>query len=188
MRIGVYGGSFDPPHVAHVLVAAYALAVGGFDRVLVVPVFAHAFNKGLAPFDERVALCELAFRDLARVEVSRIESTLPVPSRTLSTIDAIGRAHPGAELRLVIGADILADAKKWHAFDEITRIAPLFLVGREGHAANQSSGFALPPISSSRVRELCARSSEPAATRELEEIVPHAVLARIRERGLYRPA
>lgn len=186
MRVGVYGGSFDPPHVAHVLVAAYALSVGEFDRLLVVPVFAHAFNKELAPYEERVALCELAFRHLSGVEVSRIESRLPVPSRTLSTLEAIRGEHPGAELRLVIGADILSDAKKWHAFDEITRIAPLFVVGREGHGSVQSSGFALPPISSSRVRDLCARSEE-SAVRELEEIVPKAVLARIRELGLYRP-
>lgn len=186
MRIGVYGGSFDPPHVAHVLAAAYALAVGDFDRVLVVPVFAHAFNKALAPFEDRVRLCELAFRHLSRVEVSRVESTLPVPSRTLSTLEAIARENPGAELRLIIGTDILADAAKWHAFDQITRLAPLFVVGREGHARDGNSGFALPPISSTHVRELCAKRDDAIAARELAEIVPAAALEYIRQHGLYR--
>ena len=187
MRVGIYGGSFDPPHVAHVLAATYALSVGGFERLVVVPVFAHAFNKALAPFEERVALCELAFRDLGRVTVSRVESGLPVPSRTLSTVEALRREYPDAELRLIVGTDILADAKKWHAFDEVTRIAPLFVVGREGHAP-RGSGFALPPISSTRVRELCGRLDDPDALRELSEIVPSAVVEQIRARGLYRHA
>lgn len=187
MRVGIYGGSFDPPHVAHVLAAAYALSVGGFERLVVVPVFAHAFNKELAPFDDRVALCELAFRDLARVTISRLESTLPVPSRTLSTVEALQREYPNAELRLIVGTDILADAKKWHAFDEVTRIAPLFVVGREGHTPTDS-GFALPPVSSSRVRELWALGDDPDAQRELASIVPSAVLERMRARELYRKA
>jgi len=187
MRIGVYGGSFDPPHVAHVLLAAYALSVGQFDRLLVVPVFAHAFNKSLAPFEERVTLCELAFRDLARVSVSRIESSLAVPSRTLSTLEAILRDQPGAELRLVVGTDILADAAKWHAFEQITALAPLFVVGREGHKAAGDQGFALPPISSTRVRELLAQPHAAGARRALEEIVPSDVLAHIESHRLYRP-
>ncbi|MGC4093597.1 MAG: nicotinate-nicotinamide nucleotide adenylyltransferase [Polyangiaceae bacterium] len=187
MRVGVYGGSFDPPHVAHVLLAAYALSVGGFDRVLVVPVFAHTFNKELLPFEQRVELCELGFRDLSRVTVSRIEQSLPVPSRTLTTIEALQREYAGAELRLLVGADILADVSKWHTFDQVTAKAPLFVVGRAGHESVNSSGFSLPPISSTRVRELLMRRQEPDAARELSEIVPQAVLERIDRSGLYRP-
>ena len=61
--LGVFGGSFDPPHVAHVMAAAYALSAGAFDRLLVVPVFAHAFDKRLESFEHRVKLCELACED-----------------------------------------------------------------------------------------------------------------------------
>jgi len=67
--LGVFGGSFDPPHVAHVLAASYALAVGNFERLLAVPVYRHAFDKKLASFEHRVAMCELAFAELPRVEV-----------------------------------------------------------------------------------------------------------------------
>ncbi len=112
MRVGVYGGSFDPPHVAHVMAAAYACATGPLDRLLVVPVFAHAFNKALTPFEHRLRLCELAFEGLSAVSVCPIESELPSPSRTLTTLQALARRQPGAELRLVIGADVLKDAGK----------------------------------------------------------------------------
>jgi nicotinate-nucleotide adenylyltransferase len=186
MQIGVYGGSFDPPHVAHVLLAAYALAVGGFDEVQIVPVFSHAFNKSLVDFEHRVALCELAFRDLKRVRVSRIEASLPTPSRTLSTLEAIARENPSASLRLLVGADVLAETSKWHAFDAIARLAPPFVVGREGHTLAQPTGFALPAVSSTRVRELSARSDDRAAAHELAELVPAPVLAYIREHRLYR--
>src|SRR5688572_21772618 len=115
MDVAFYGGSFDPPHVAHVLAASYVLATGAFERVLVVPVPAHALDKRLAPFEDRVEMCELALGWLPGVEVSRIEQSLPLPSRTLYTLKALKSAHPDWSLRLVIGADVLLETQKWHA-------------------------------------------------------------------------
>jgi nicotinate-nucleotide adenylyltransferase len=184
MRLGVYGGSFNPPHVAHVLLAAYALATGRFDRVLVVPVFAHAFDKGLASFEHRVRMCELAFAPLSGTEISRIESELPTPSRTLFTLQALTERYPRAELRLLVGADVLPEAHKWYAFDAVVRLAPLFVVGREGLAAPGPSGFALPPVSSTRIRELLAAAG-PSVEAELGELVPATVLDYVREHELY---
>jgi nicotinate-nucleotide adenylyltransferase len=185
MRLGVYGGSFDPPHVAHVLLAAYALAVGEFDRVLVVPVFAHAFNKALAPFEHRVRMCELAFEELPKVEISPIESELPTPSRTLATLERVAALYPGAELRLLVGTDVLRDVAKWHAFDAVSRLAPLFVVGRAGHDA--AGRFALPPVSSTRVRALCANLEDPDARAELAELLPAKVLRYVESQRLYAP-
>jgi nicotinate-nucleotide adenylyltransferase len=193
MRLGVYGGSFDPPHVAHVLLAAYALGVAAIDRLIVVPVFSHAFNKALTPFEHRVAMCELAFRDLARVEVSRIESNLPTPSRTLATIEALQQQNPGAKLSLVIGSDVLAETAKWHAFDAVSQLAPPFVVQRaevsrsvNGAADPGLAAFYLPDVSSSRVRELFGRRGDSGATSELRSLVPTAVMDYVIEHGLYR--
>jgi nicotinate-nucleotide adenylyltransferase len=189
MAIGVFGGSFDPPHVAHVLAAAYALAVGDFERLLVVPVFAHAFDKKLAPFEDRVRLCELAFADLPRVEVSRIEEQLERPSRTLATLQAIERAYPGKPLRLVIGSDLLLEAERWHRFDEVARLAPLFVVGRAARGPTERGqgerGIELPPVSSTRVRELFANAGDANFERELASLVPRRVLDYAREQALY---
>lgn len=185
MRLGVYGGSFDPPHVAHVLAAAYALATGGLDQVLVVPVFAHAFHKALTPFEHRLKLCELAFDGLARVQISAIEARLPTPSRTLTTLEALRAEQPDAELRLVIGTDLLGEVSKWHAFDEVCALAPPLVIGRR-RTGNEATHFALPDVSSTRVRELLAERTHPEARAELAEVVPARVLAYIEQHGLYR--
>ena len=60
-RVGVFGGSFDPPHVGHVLLATWALSAGGIDRLIVVPTFAHVFGKKSAPFEDRVTMARAAF-------------------------------------------------------------------------------------------------------------------------------
>jgi nicotinate-nucleotide adenylyltransferase len=72
MTTAVFGGSFDPPHVAHLLVASYVLAVAECERLLVVPVREHAFQKPLTAFEQRVELCRACFADFTRVEVSTL--------------------------------------------------------------------------------------------------------------------
>jgi nicotinate-nucleotide adenylyltransferase len=186
MRVAFYGGSFDPPHVAHVLGAAYVLSAGGFTRVLVVPVFEHAFDKVLTPFEHRARMCELSMSLLPGVEVSRIEQTLPTPSRTLYTLRALAEGHPDWELGLVIGADVLTEAQKWHAFDEVTRLAAPFVLGRVGVAHPDAPPAVLPDVSSTRVRELLRRRAEPDARLELERLVPLAVREYIDARDLYK--
>lgn len=178
-RIALLGGSFDPPHVAHVLLAAYVLAIGEVDEVLVVPVFDHAFGKRLAPYDDRVRMCELAFADLPRVRVSRIEELLPHPNRTLDTLERLQHDDPQARFRLVIGSDVLADAAKWYAFDEVKRLAPPLVVTRPGHADVGPSLF--PDVSSTELRELFGR----ADTAALGKLMPHGALRYALERGLY---
>jgi nicotinate-nucleotide adenylyltransferase len=186
VQVAFYGGSFNPPHVAHVLATVYALSVG-FDRVLVVPVFEHAFDKPLTPFNQRVRLCELATAWLPGVEVSRIEESLPVPSLTLRSVRAIAAEHPAWQLRLLVGADAVVDSVKWHRFDEIARVAPPFVLGRVGVVQPGAPPPVLPGISSTRVRALLARRDVDAgALAELELSVPESVLEFIEAHGLYR--
>ena len=184
-RVAFLGGSFDPPHVAHVLLAAYVLAIGEADEVLVVPVFEHAFGKQLAPYEARVKMCELAFADIGHVSVSRVEQQLPRPNRTLLTLQHLQAQRPEAKFRLVIGSDVLADTPKWHAFHEVTRLAPLLVVPRPGHPHASGGPVVLPDISSSQVRELLARRDDMARAR-LVELVPRAVLEYALENSLYR--
>jgi nicotinate-nucleotide adenylyltransferase len=183
-RTGVFGGSFDPPHAAHVLAVTYAVSVGAFDRVLVVPVFRHAFDKRLAPFEDRVRLCELAFSGIAGALVSTVEASLPQPNYTLNTLERLHELEPTRDLALIVGSDVLSDAPRWHAFSSVVKRAPLFVLGRLGHAHPDAPPPVLPEISSTRVRALLAARDE-SATAELETLVPRAVLDEIRARGLY---
>jgi nicotinate-nucleotide adenylyltransferase len=179
-RVAVFGGSFNPPHVSHVLAAAYVLATQPVDEVLVVPAFDHPFGKSLVSFEHRFAMCERAFADLRRVAISPIERELGGESRTLYTLQALRKRHPDWALRLVVGSDILNEQHKWFAWGEVVALAPLIVLGRAGHTAEGAPAPVLPDVASREIRVALARGEEPTAW------VPQSVLAYVREHGLYR--
>ncbi len=180
ITVGVYGGSFNPPHVAHLLAVSYVLATQPVDRVLVIPAYDHPLGKHLAPFAHRLAMCEAALADLRRVEVSDIEASLAQPSRTLYTLQALAARHPRWSLRLIVGSDILDERDKWFAWDEIVALAPPIVLGRLGHPHPEAPVAVLPEVAS---RDLRARL---AAGQFVDPLLPRSVAAYIRTHGLYR--
>lgn len=181
MNVAVFGGSFNPPHVAHVLACTLVRSVEEIDRLLVVPTYRHPFAKALAPYDDRVRMCELAMAWLPGVEVSRVEETLGGESRTLRTLEHLASEHGDWKLRLVIGADLLAEAPRWHGFEAIAKLAPPIVLGRVGADGPDATPALLPDVSSTRVRDAIGRG----AWHEVDKCVPRAVLAHVRARGLY---
>ncbi len=181
MNVAIFGGSFNPPHVAHVLACALVLAVEDVERVLVVPTFRHPFAKALASYEERLAMCALAFRGMPAVEVSPVEQDLGGESRTLRTLEHLAAAHPDWRMRLIVGADILNEAPRWYGFETIARLAPLIVLGRAGVDAAGAGPSLLPEVSSTRVRQSIAAH----AWEEAGRLVPRAVMDHIRSRGLY---
>lgn len=195
--VAVFGGSFNPPHLAHVLALAVVHARFEVERILVVPTFQHPFAKQLAPYEDRVRMCELAMGWLPRVSISRIEEELGGESKTLRTLEKLGELHPGKQLRLMMGADIVVESAKWHRFDRIKEIAPPIVLGRVGVTFEGAPAAVLPNISSTEVRRALAslESSEvpePAAGAPrpgplaLDELVPRAVIEYARARSLYK--
>lgn len=179
-QIAVYGGSFDPPHIAHVLTVAWVLSATTVDRVLVVPTFRHPLGKTPgAAYGDRVALCELAMADLRRVEVSRIEEELDGTGRTLDLLEALRHRFAGAGLRLVVGTDILRQTHRWHQWDRVTRLAPPIVVGRGGFSDGHG-GPLMPAVSSTEIR---ARLADGTST---EGLLPTRVKEYVRAHGLYR--
>jgi nicotinate-nucleotide adenylyltransferase len=177
----VYGGSFNPPHVAHVLTVSVALGMFDAERVVVIPAFQHPFAKELAPFEDRMAMCELAMGWLPRVEISRIEERLGGESRTLRTLQKLHEENPAWRLRLLMGADLVLESPKWHAFDQVKALAPPLVLGRVGVAYDGAPPPILPGVSSTEVRAKLAAGDFAA----LEHYVPARVLEYIRSRGLY---
>lgn len=186
MTLAVYGGSFDPPHVGHVLAVQYVLSVGLADRVLVVPVFQHALQKELSPFDVRLEMCQRAFSTDERVEVTDIEESLPRPSYTLLTLEKLKELYPGESLRLIVGADVLPDAPHWHRFEEVRRIAPLIVLGRAGVKSEQAPEALLPEVSSSEARAWWRSEASQEARAKRERLIPRAVREVIERRALYQ--
>jgi nicotinate-nucleotide adenylyltransferase len=187
MRVAVFGGSFDPPHVGHVLAVLYASLTAEIDETLVVPVFSHPFDKDLAPFAHRVEMARLAFAGLSGASVSAVEAELEVPSLTVRTLEHLWREHPDWKLRLLVGSDALHDASKWTSWDRVRELAPLIVLGRAGAEHDDAPAPVVPNVSSSRVRTLLrSRSSDARAAEELGRSVPESVLRYVDEHGLYR--
>jgi nicotinate-nucleotide adenylyltransferase len=185
LNVGLFGGSFNPPHVAHALAVVFALATGGFDRVLVVPVFQHPFSKELASFEDRLEMCALGVGWIPGVVVSNVERDLGGESKTLRTIEHLRQTHPTWKLRLIVGSDVLADRAKWHRWDEIERVAPPWVIPRAGDPQLESRAVtSLPELSSTDVRESLKSGRFDIAATQLH----HRVLQFISARKLYGAA
>jgi len=180
--VALFGGSFNPPHVGHVFAVAYARSVLPVDEVLIVPVYQHPFAKELAPFDDRLAMCRLALGWLPGVTVSAVERELGGESRTLRTIEHLAAQHPSWRLRLLIGADVLGDAAKWHRFDRIAELAPPLVLGRRGVDEPDAPTCLLPQISSTEVRHDIAKGQVDT----IRDRVPQAVVEYVLSHRLYQ--
>lgn len=188
-RVAIYGGSFNPPHVGHVLGAVYALSTAPIDEVLVVPVYRHPFAKNLAPYHERLAMCELALGWIPHVTISTVEEELGGESLTLRTVEHLLATRPQWSLRLLVGSDVLADLPKWHRWDRISTLAPPLVMGRAGVDAAQvdvtwvgkPEDAMLPRVSSTEIRTALASSKVD----EVRALVPARVLDHIAAKGLY---
>ena len=180
-RVAVYGGSFDPPHLGHVLSVAWALTATDTDEVWIVPTWVHAFDKKHgATFEQRMSMCELAFECFRHVKVLDVERRLAGVSRTLETLKTLAKQHPSVAFRLLVGADVLPTTDRWYRWEDVVKIAPPLVVGREGYPAPEDCPVSIPNINSTDIRSRLARSED------LSGIVPRAVLEHLRSQDLYR--
>lgn len=179
MRVAIFGGSFNPPHVAHQMVALYVLETAAVDELWMVPAFQHPFGKSLEAFAHRLAMCEAAAAALGpRVRVSPVERDLGVESRTLRTVRRLQEQFPEHAFSLVIGADLIAEVPTWHAGEELQRTVPFIIVGRTGF--DVPGKLALPRLSSTEVRDALVSG------RPVDGLVPRAVLDYIQGHNLYK--
>jgi nicotinate-nucleotide adenylyltransferase len=192
-RLGVFGGTFDPPHIGHLVIAHWALESLGLERVLFVPAGQPPHKRGRTITDarHRLAMTRVAVRGHPCFGVSTIELSRGGPSFTVDTLARIGARHDG-DLHLVIGADSLDEFRAWHQPDAILKLARLAVAGRPGAGRTATLAWARRTgrvawvgnpeigISSSLVRE---RVREGHSCRFL---VPDPVWRYIERHRLYR--
>lgn len=183
MRLGIFGGSFDPPHLGHTMACLWALESGEVDRVLLVPVARHAFGKEAeAPFEQRVAMARLAVERLGEgAEVSDIEGRRPGINYMVDTLRELSVARPATEFRLIVGSDVAEEVSKWRMADAVVAMAPLLELPRPrtGERFDERPG-ALPPISSTAVRQALRSGTDVSL------FLSARVRDYIRQHGLYR--
>ena len=181
-EIALLGGSFNPPHVGHVMAAWWALATQGVDEVWLLPSFVHPFGKELAPWEDRVRMCELAVAAIRGASVCTAEEELrgdPLAGRTVRTLEHLIAKHPGDRFALVVGTDILAETDRWYRFDRVRELARLVVVGRQGFPASPGAP-SLPDVRSRSIRDALARGEDVSG------LLPREVAQHVAGRGLYR--
>ena len=164
MRLGVFGGAFDPPHAAHRALIVAAIAQLRLDRLLVIPT-GHAWHKtrSLSSAHHRVAMAQLAFADLPAVEIDPRETARAGPSYTIDTLHALKGDNPRAELFLIIGQDQAASFSGWHCWREIVDLAMICVAGR-ADVAGQAPDFEPPEGLQARFMTLQLPISDISAT------------------------
>lgn len=202
MRIGIFGGTFDPPHLGHLIVAERCREGAGLDEVWFVPNFwpPHKPDQRLTRFDHRCDMAELATTGQPAFRVDRVEEELATPSYTAETLAELRRRHAGAEFHLIVGADCLPDFAQWHDPAAVLDRAGLVVVPRPGCELWSSGRLAgSVGIPADRVRlnvvecpliDISSRDlrRRVAAGQSVRFLVPRAVEEFIRERRLYRDA
>lgn len=194
-RLGVFGGAFDPPHLAHRALAETALAQLQLDELRVLPT-GQAWHKArpLTPAEHRLSMSRLAFEGLHGVTLDDREIRRAGPSYTLDTLRELHAEHPDAELYLVMGKDQADVLPTWRHWEEIVRLAIICVADRDG-LTGQETRFVPPPEMAGRFRKLHMPTMDISATgirarvashQGIEPLVSPAVARYIEENHLYQ--
>lgn len=193
-RVGVFGGAFDPPHLAHVALARAALEQLQLDELLVFPT-GDAWHKSnvLSPAEHRVAMARIAFGELPRTVIDDRETRRPGPTYTIDTLRELKAQMPQAELFLIMGEDQAVALTRWREWQGIPALATICMAARASTDADAPRALPsevelkllrLPemPESATEVRE------RVAAHEGIDHLVPAGVARYIDRHSLYRPA
>jgi nicotinate-nucleotide adenylyltransferase len=183
MKTAIFGGTFDPIHRAHLVVAREAAETFALDRVLFIPAANPPLKDAGASYEDRYRMVELACNGDPRFVPSRLEEGRE-KSYSINTIERVKAAN--GDVMFIIGADAFAEIRGWHRWEDVLRAVDFIVVTRPGHVYTCPPGARVHrletvalPVSSSEIRQALARGENPPE-------LPDAVAQYIRERRLYR--
>lgn len=189
-RIGIFGGTFDPPHVGHLVVAVNVRHALALDRILMVVAnvpWQKTGTRAISPADQRYAMVVAATHDVAGLEPSDIELQRGGNSYTADTLTTLRHENPDAAYFVIVGADAATGLATWERIDEVRAMATIVVVDRPGETFDSHHEAGIQRISSPRLEvsssDLRARVVDG---RPLDFLVPPAVIKCIDEFGLYR--
>jgi nicotinate-nucleotide adenylyltransferase len=180
VKVGLYGGTFDPIHNGHLHVIKTLISQKLVDKLLVVPAGNPRLreNQPQATGGQRRQMCQLAVNSLdddvkQHVEVNPIEVLREGPSYTIDTVDAIAQTYPGATIVVIVGTDAYSKIEQWHRADELKQKVEFLIIDRPDFPGSANLQIDALKVSATQIRE---RKSDA---------VPAAVAAFIKENNLY---
>jgi nicotinate-nucleotide adenylyltransferase len=195
-RLGVFGGAFDPPHLAHVALAWAALQQLQLDELRIFPT-GQAWHKpqALSEPEHRLAMTRIAFGDLPRTVIDERELHRPGPTYTIDTLRELKTEHPAALLFLVMGEDQAVSLTRWREWQAILDLAEICMAARPSAVSPGQAQPQLPSQARLRLLELPAMAESATEVRRLtaagagvEHLVPAAVARYIERNHLYQLA
>jgi len=195
-RVGILGGTFDPPHIGHLVLAEYALSALKLDCVLFVPAAdpPHKWRVRVN-IDHRLPMIERAIAGNDKFTISRVDVDRPGPHYTVDTIRILQRQNPDAEYFFLMGGDSLHNLPEWHHPEELIALCKLAVMARPGAEVTADLKTSTIPGLAERVvvidSPMLGFSSTEVADRletglSVRYLVPDAVLTYIQENGLYQ--
>ena len=202
MRVGVFGGTFDPVHTGHLILAEQCREQGRLDEVWFVPAPRppHKEEGVLTRFEQRVEMLALAAAGNPAFKIDELEKDRTGPSYTADTLAELRRRHPGHEFFLLVGSDTLADLPHWHEPRRLLELAGLLVMARPGNPVLSADELrrrvglpaeaplrqevAQTPLIDISSRDLRRRVR---AGRSLRYFLPRAVECYVRDKRLYAP-
>lgn len=189
-RIGVFGGTFDPIHVGHLVAAVNVRHALGLDVVLLVVAnrpWQKVGTRSVSPASDRLAVVQAAVGEVEGVEASDLELARGGESYTADTLATLGTGHPEADLVLVVGADVAASLHTWERVDEVRARCRLAIVNRPGAPRPSVPEGWLADVVEIPALEVSSTDlrSRVAEGRPLDYLVPEAAVRELRRRGLY---
>ncbi|TAG26505.1 MAG: nicotinate (nicotinamide) nucleotide adenylyltransferase [Burkholderiales bacterium] len=196
-RIGLYGGAFDPPHLAHEALAQAAVKQFALDELVILPTgYAWHKSRSLTAATHRIAMTQLAFADVPQARVDDREILRSGATYTIDTLNEIQAENPQAELFLLMGQDQLAFFPQWHKYQEILQIATLLVAlradfipasspnGSQNRVKMEFSTIHMPasPISATQIRQFCTQHQA------IDHLVKPSVARYIAQHRLYLPS
>ncbi|MBA4493076.1 nicotinate-nucleotide adenylyltransferase [Paenactinomyces guangxiensis] len=192
MKVGIFGGTFDPIHMGHLLLAQQALEEVPLDHVWFIPASEppHKQDKQITPSDHRVRMVELAIENNPAFCLSRIELDRQGPSYTVDTVQELAETYPNHQFFLLVGADMVKDLPHWYKIKKILQFVQVIALGRPGvdleplaadiaASVTWISGGIETNLSSTLIRHRVAQG------KTVRYLVPDSVCQYMKEHGLY---
>lgn len=186
----VFGGSFNPVHIGHVFISCYILSVYKPEKIVIIPVYKHAFGKEFESFEHRYKMCEMAMGWIPNAVISNIEKEIGEVSITARTIKLLKESNPDWNIKFVVGSDSAADLKagKWQNSELLLQIAEPLIIHRSPSINEFKRSLRLdldmlPPISSTKIR---LSLKKQISSKIAEAYLPYDVSKYIEKHKLYQ--